>query len=451
VAPPQRLTMAATASDARIVRPVARLRGTIVPPGDKSISHRVAMLGALAEGETVAENFLPGADCLSTLAILRSLSVESALEPLPDGRIRLSVRGMGLRGLREPADILDAGNSGTSLRLFSGILAGQPFLSVLTGDASLRSRPIGRVVEPLRQMGAQLWARDGDRLPPLAIRGGALRGIDYATPVASAQVKSAILLAGLFATGETRVHEPAASRDHTERMLRAMGADVRTAGTSISVRPPTEPLRPLRLRVPGDISAAAFWLVAALVHPDAEITVRGVGINPTRTGIIDALHAMGGQIEVRNPREEGGEPVADLVARSSRLRGTVIAGDLIPRLIDEIPVLALAAAFAEGDTIIADAAELRVKESDRIATTARELRRLGAEVEERPDGLVIHGGTRLRGAACASDGDHRLAMTVAVAGLLAEGETVVEDAGCVNVSYPTFWHDLAAIAGASSA
>lgn len=443
--------MTITASDARVVRPAAQLRGAIAPPGDKSISHRVAMLGALAEGETVAENFLPGADCLSTLAILRTLGVESALEPQPDGRPRLTVRGVGLHGLREPADVLDAGNSGTSLRLFSGLLAGQPFFSVLTGDASLRGRPVGRVVEPLRLMGAQLWARDGDRLPPLAIRGSTLRGIDYATPVASAQVKSAILLAGLFATGETRVREPAASRDHTERLLRAMGVELRSEGAAIALRPPSAPLRPLRLRVPGDISAAAFWLVAALAHPDAEIVVRGVGMNPTRTGIIDALRAMGGQIEVLNPREEGGEPVADLAARSSRLRGTVVAGDLIPRLIDEVPVLALAAAFAEGDTIIADAAELRVKESDRIATTARELRRLGAHVEERPDGLVVHGGARLRGAVCVSEGDHRLAMTIAVAGLLAEGETVVEDAGCVSVSYPAFWQDVKTLAGLSPA
>lgn len=434
---------------ARTVRPAARLRGEVRLPGDKSISHRVAMFGALAAGRTTAENFLPGADCRSTLAILRALGVESTLEVEARGTTHLTVEGVGLHGLREPDDVLDAGNSGTSLRLFSGLLAGQPFLSILTGDASLRSRPAARVIEPLRQMGADLRARAGDRLPPLVINGGALRGIGYATPVASAQVKSAVLLAGLFATGETSVTEPAASRDHTERLLRAMGADVRRDGLTVSVRPPEAELCPLDLRIPGDISAAAFWLVAALAHPDAEITLRGVGLNPTRSGIVDVLRQMGGEIEVLEERSQGGEPVADLVAHSSRLRGVEVRGAIIPRLIDELPALALAAALADGATMIADAAELRVKESDRIATTARELRRFGVGVEERADGMTIQGGTRLSGAVCTPDGDHRLAMTVAIAGLLAGGDTVVEDAACVAVSYPAFWQDLAMLSGAA--
>lgn len=454
MAAPHRPTMTTSSAappggSARIVRPAARLRGEVRLPGDKSISHRVAMFGAIGAGRTTAENFLPGADCRSTLAILRALGVESTLDVATDGVTRLTVEGVGLHGLREPDDVLDAGNSGTSLRLFSGLLAGQPFFSVLTGDASLRSRPAARVITPLRQMGGEIHARAGDNLPPLVIRGGALHGISYATPVASAQVKSAVLLAGLYAAGATTVIEPAASRDHTERLLRAMGAAISIDGLAVTVRPPAGELAPLDLRIPGDISAAAFWLVAALTHADAEITLRDVGMNPTRTGIIDVLRQMGGDIEVLEERSQGGEPVANLVARSSRLRGVEVRGAIIARLIDEVPALALAAARAAGDTMIADAAELRVKESDRIATTARELRRFGVEVDEHLDGMTIHGGARLRGATCTPDGDHRLAMTVAVAGLLAGGDSVVEDAGCVAVSYPTFWQDLAALSGAA--
>jgi 3-phosphoshikimate 1-carboxyvinyltransferase len=445
------MTTSSTSSTARRVAPATRLRGEIWPPGDKSISHRVAMFGAIAAGRSTAENFLTGADCLSTLSILAALSVESSIEPLADGRGRMVVNGSGFRGLREAADVLDAGNSGTTMRLMTGLLSPQPFLSIISGDASLRSRPMARVIEPLRRMGADLHGRGGDRLPPLVIAGRPLHGVDTTLPVASAQVKSSLVLAGLYAEGPSTIREPAATRDHTERLLRAMGAHVTSSGCEVRVEPVQDQLEPLNVRVPGDISAAAFWLVAALAHPDAEIVLRGVGMNETRTGIVDALRAMGGSISVEDEREQGGEPVADLVARSSHLRGTVIEGALIPRLIDEIPVLAVAAAVADGDTIVHDAAELRVKESDRIAATARELRRFGARIDEHDDGMTIHGGTELHAATGRSDGDHRLAMTIAVAALLAKGETSVEDAEAVTVSYPDFWADLGRLSGAPAA
>ena len=430
----------------RAVRRPRRLRGAVRLPGDKSISHRAALFGAIAAGETRVENFLVGADCLSTVACLRALGVEAAFKDGPRGRV-LAVRGVGLDGLREPADVLDCGNSGTTMRLLAGLLAGQPFLSVLSGDASLRARPMARVLAPLRAMGAHVHGRGGDRLPPLVLGGGPLRGTRHRLSVASAQVKSALVLAGMYADGDTWVQEPANSRDHTEAMLTAMGAPLVADGTTVRVRRPDHPLRPLHVRVPGDISAAAFWLVASACHPDAEVRVEGVGLNPTRAGVIEALRAMGADLTVDNERLEGGERVGDVTVRSARLRGTVLAGALIPRLIDELPVLALAAAVAEGDTIVRDAAELRVKETDRIATTTEQLGRLGARIEPTADGMVMHGGALLRGARCRSYGDHRLAMTLAVAGLLAGGETVVEDAGAVDVSYPTFWHDLAHLGG----
>ena len=430
----------------RTVRRPSRLRGTIRLPGDKSISHRAALFGAIGEGETRVDNFLLGADCLSTVACVRALGVDVEVEQTPDGG-EVVVHGAGLTGLREPADVLDCGNSGTTMRLLTGLLAGQPFLSVLTGDASLRSRPMARVLEPLRAMGAHTHGRDGDRLPPLVLGGGPLTATRHRLPVASAQVKSALLLAGLYAEGDTWVQEPANSRDHTEMMLVAMGAPLVADGTIVRVRRPDQPLRPLHLRVPGDISAAAFWLVAGACHPDAEVRVEGAGLNPTRAGVVEALRAMGADLTVERERVEGGELVGDIVVRSSRLHGTVLEGALIPRAIDEIPVLALAAALAEGDTIVRDAAELRVKETDRIATTTEQLGRLGARIEPTPDGMVIHGDAPLRGARCHSHGDHRLAMTLAVAGLLAGGETVIEDAGAVDVSYPAFWDDLTYLGG----
>ena len=404
------------------------------------------MLGALASGRSTVRRFLISEDTQSTLSCLRALGIDCRLEEEGQGVATLAISGVGLRGLREPDDVLDAGNSGTTLRLISGILSGQPFLSVLTGDASLRSRPVDRVIEPLRRMGAQLQARDDDRLPPLTIRGGGLRAIRYRLPVPSAQVKSAVLLAGLFAKEETIIEEPIATRDHTERMLRAMGADVRREGPGVRLDPPSE-LSALDLEVPGDMSAAAFWLVAAAVHPDAEITLSKVGVNPTRAGLLDVLSRMGADIDIGEQRLAGEEPVADITVRGSQLEGIEVAGDMIPRLIDELPALAVAATFARGRTVVRDAAELRVKETDRIAAITTQLRLLGATIEERPDGFVIEGGGGLRGANVSGGGDHRLTMALAMAGLLAEGETVVEDEESVAVSYPNFWQDLAEVSG----
>lgn len=426
------------------VRPARRLEGAVTAPGDKSVSHRAAILNALASGRAVVDNFLPADDCLATLDCLRALGVDLSLER-GEGGARLVVEGRGPDGLREPAVALDARNSGTTMRLLAGVLAGRPFLSVLTGDSSLLTRPMGRIVAPLREMGAQVHGRDGDTLAPLTIRGGPLRGIDYRLPVASAQVKSALLLAGLQAEGETRLTEPAPSRDHTERMLRAMGASLRSEGETL-VLSPSGVLAPLSMRVPGDISAAAFWLVAGAVHPNAEIRLEGVGVNPTRAGVIEALRMMGADLRVQNEREEDGEPRADLTVRSSRLRGVRIAGPLVVRLIDEVPVLAVAAALAQGRTVISDVAELRVKESDRVAATVGELRKLGARIEGSDDALVIEGVPALTGARCDSRGDHRLAMALAVAGLVAQGETVISGADAVGVSYPGFWDDLRTLA-----
>jgi 3-phosphoshikimate 1-carboxyvinyltransferase len=390
----------------------------------------------------VIHNFLPGEDCLSTLRVLRALGVESTLDESGETPV-LHISGVGLGGLREPADVLDCGNSGTTMRLMSGVLAGQPFLSMLSGDDSLRTRPMARVVEPLREMGARVDGRDSGRLAPLAIRGGGLHGIRYHLPVASAQVKSCVLLAGLFAQGETVVEEPELTRDHTERMLRAMGARIEREGLAVRLTP-GDRLQPLSMRVPNDISAAAFWMVAAAVHPDAEIRLKGVGINPTRTGIIHALLSMGADLAIEEDRVIAGEPVADIVVRSSRLQGTVVEGDLVSRLIDEAPALAVAAAFAQGQTVIRDASELRAKESDRIATVVTQLAALGARITEHEDGMTIEGGgpSSLRGGDVESFGDHRLAMALAVAGL-ASSEVRLRDADAVAVSYPTFWSDLA--------
>ncbi len=431
-----------SASDSRLVHPARRLRGEVRVPGDKSISHRALLLNAIAEGEAIISNLGPGADCTSTVRCLKALGVD--VDVRPDGTIRIV--GGGLHGLREAADVLDAGNSGTTTRLLTGLLAGQEFFSVITGDGSLRGRPMKRIIDPLRRMGGQLWARKGDSLLPIAIRGSHLTAIDYPLPVASAQLKSALLLAGLYAEGATTVREPQLSRDHTERMLRAQGADLRVDGRVITLTPGRR-LSALSVDVPGDISSAAFWLVAAAVHPDAEIVVRDVGVNPGRTGILEALAAMGADVEVVPRGERAGEPVADLVARSSVLRATRIAGDLVPRLIDEIPVLAVAAIFADGETTFADASELRVKETDRVAALVTELGRLGAEVRELPDGLAIRGGRRLRGARCQSYRDHRMAMALAIAGLVAEGETVVDGSQAADVSYPEFWEELERLAG----
>lgn len=419
-----------------VTRP-RRLRGTLTPPGDRSISVRAALFNALAEGEARVSNYGPGDDCASALAVLRGLG--AAIEPSGDGFV------IGDSPLSEPGDVLDAGNSGTVMRLSAGALAGLPFFSVLTGDASLRRRPMGRVVAPLREMGAAISAREGGRLAPLAIHGGELRGIRYTMPVASAQVKSCLLLAGLFAEGETVLEQPAVSRDHTERAFRAMGVPVEERGLELRMRPGR--LHALDVTVPGDISAAAFWMVAAACHPDAEVRAKGIGINPSRTGILDVLSAMGAGVTVENERDVGGEPVADVVVRSSELQAVEIAGDLIPRVQDEIPVLALAACFARGTTVVADAEELRVKETDRIRAIVTELRRLGADVEETPDGMTVSGGRALRGVEGENYGDHRMAMMLGVAGLVVEGRTTVEG-DVASVTYPSFWSDLRRLAEA---
>ena len=425
------------------VRPVARLAGTAEVPGDKSISHRAALLGALAEGPTEIHGYLEAEDCLRTIAAVQALGADVTRK----GPGHYRIVGAGLRGLQEPADVIDCGNSGTTARLLLGVLAGQPFWTVLTGDASLRQRPMGRVAAPLGRMGATLVGRAEATRLPLAIKGlRPLRAIAHASPVASAQVKSAVLLAGLYADGPVSVTEPAPSRDHSERMLRQFGARVATDGRTVTLTPGD--LRGTTVHVPGDISSAAFLLVAAAVVGDARVTLARVGVNPTRTGILDVLRAMGAQIaaEPSGPADDG-EPTASLGLGSTALRATSVGGALVPRLLDEIPALAVAAATAGGTTTIGDAAELRVKESDRLAALARELAKMGVRVDERPDGMVIPGPQRFRGARVSSGGDHRMAMALTVAGLVADGETVVEDTACVATSFPQFAETLNALAG----
>jgi 3-phosphoshikimate 1-carboxyvinyltransferase len=418
------------------------LGGALSVPGDKSISHRSLILNAIAQGDALVQGLSGGEDVISTMRCLQAMGVN--IEPAGAiGSYRIQGRGAELE---EPTDILDAGNSGTSMRLLSGILASQSFASIITGDGSLRSRPMQRIVQPLKQMGAQIMGRQNDSLAPLVIRGGSLRGIEYDLPMASAQVKSAIMLAGLSASGATVIHQPALSRDHTERMMLAMGGKVEESGLDLTIHPAE--LKAVDITVPGDISSAAFWMVAGLCHPNARILVRGVGLNPSRTGIVDVLQEMGAgdALQLIDERTEGGEPVADILVTSTELHGIEIGGDLIPRLLDEVPILAVAACFATGDTVIRDAAELRVKESNRIATTASELTRLGSDIETTEDGMVIHGKgpetSSLKGAECESHGDHRLAMSMAVAGLIADGETTVHGAPDASVSYPEFWQDL---------
>ncbi|MFT0788358.1 3-phosphoshikimate 1-carboxyvinyltransferase [Synechococcus sp. H55.10] len=439
----------ASSPDLLTLSPVRGLRGQIKVPGDKSISHRALMLGSLAEGETVIHGLLLGEDPRSTAACFRALG--AGIPELNSECVR--IQGVGLDRLQEPTDVLDAGNSGTTLRLMLGILAGQRgrFFAV-TGDRSLRSRPMGRVVEPLRQMGANIWGRAGGALAPLAVQGGSLQGIHYHSPVASAQVKSCLLLAGLLAEGTTQVTEPALSRDHSERMLRAFGAqihvDVETKTVAVVGG---SRLVGQTVQVPGDISSAAFWLVAASIVPESELLLQDVGLNPSRTGVLQVLQEMGADIQVENRREMAGEPLGDLRVRSARLRGCSIGGDLIPTLIDEIPVLAVAAAFAEGTTVIRDAAELRVKESDRLAAIAQELSRMGAQVTEYPDGLEIKGGIPLQGAEVDSHADHRIAMSLMVAALAAQGSTTLRGADCARISYPDFIPTLQRLINPSSA
>lgn len=426
-----------TNTDSITVQPSRGLRGEITVPGDKSISHRAVMFGAISRGESRITGFLNGEDSLGTARAFRLMGIR--IDEI--GPTELIVHGKGIDGLSEPTDVLDLGNSGTSMRLLTGLLAGQSFFSVLTGDQYLRKRPMGRVTGPLAAMGAGIDGRDGGKLAPLAIRGSRLRGMHYESPIASAQVKSAVLLAGLYADGETSVSEPEKSRDHTERMLSGFGATVRVEGLKATVMGRPELVgRPVA--VPGDISSAAFFIVAATIVPGSELLIRNVGVNPTRTGIIDALRQMGANISLENQRDEAGEPVADLLVRSSSLKGITLGGEIIPRMIDEVPVLAVAAALAEGETMIRDAKELRVKETDRIATMATELRKVGAEVEELPDGMRVVGGKPLDGAICESHGDHRVAMSMLVAGLVAKGETTVNGTRWIETSFPGFEQTL---------
>jgi len=424
--------------DLVIQRPVegVSLQGRIRIPGDKSISHRALMLGALAQGETIIRGLLLGEDPYSTASCFRAVGAE--ISELNTEEVR--VKGIGLGNLIEPLDVLDAGNSGTTLRLMLGILASHPdrFFTV-TGDSSLRSRPMSRVVKPLQQMGAQIWGRKQNSLAPLAIQGQALTPIHYHSPIASAQVKSCILLAGLMTKGQTTVTEPALSRDHSERMLRAFGADltVNSETNSVTVTGQAQ-LTGQTVIVPGDISSAAFWLVAGAIVPGSDLTIENVGINPTRTGVLEILERMGADITIENSREVAGEPVADLRVRHSQLKACEISGDVIPRLIDEIPILAVAAVFAKGTTIVKDAEELRVKESDRITVMATQLNQMGAAVNELPDGMEITGGTTLKGTDVDSYTDHRIAMSLAIAALNASGTTTVHRAEAAAISYPDF-------------
>jgi 3-phosphoshikimate 1-carboxyvinyltransferase len=402
------------------------------------------MFNAIAEGKAEITHFLPGADCLSTIACFRAMGVQ--IEQHAD---RVVVHGVGLRGLREPSDVLDCGNSGTTLRLMTGLLAGiDGMYAVLTGDASLRSRPQRRIVDPLRALGAVLDGRQHGALAPISVRGATIHGGQYELPIASAQVKSALLLAALSGDGVMTVSGRIDGRDHTERMLAGMSIDIQTRGNVVTLTPPVHPVFPyaLSLRVPGDPSSAAFWWVAAAIHPNAELTTIGVGMNPTRIGALEVLRAMGARVTVSNMRTEGSEPVADVTVASSSLSGTTINGAIIPALIDEIPVLAVAAAMASGQTIIADAAELKAKETDRIQTVVEALEAMGVRVEATPDGMIIEGRGHLDAAAVDSHGDHRLAMAWAVAALVAHGEMHIAGSDAVDVSYPDFWRDLAAIA-----
>jgi len=418
----------------------SRLRGELRVPGDKSISHRIALLGALADGTSQASGFLDSLDTRSTLEALTALGVSWSLQ----GDV-LEVEGKGYQGLREPGDVIDVGNSGTTIRLLSGILAACPFFCVLTGDGSIRRRPMLRIVEPLRKMGAVVEGRKGGELAPLAIRGGGLRGIDFTMPVPSAQVKSALILAALAAEGTTAIRGDRGSRDHTERMARRMGADLEVSEGLILVRPST--LKAVKTEVPGDFSSASFFMAAAVLVPSSEVYLRDVGLNPTRAGFLGVINSMGAMVMEEGYRSEDLEPRGNLMARGASLRGVEVEGWRVPSLIDELPLLAVVATQAQGETRVRGAAELRHKESDRIRAVVEELRKMGADIAEESDGFTVRGKTRLRGARVYSHGDHRIAMSLAVAALCAEGETIIEGWECVDISYPGFAEDLAALLG----
>jgi 3-phosphoshikimate 1-carboxyvinyltransferase len=424
-----------------VITPGYALTGACSVPGDKSISHRAVMFGSIAAGETRIRNFLDGGDCRATVEVMRALGVEIEAATPTD----LVVGGRGLDGLQEPADVLDCGNSGTTIRLLLGLLAGQKFASFLTGTAQIRRRPMGRVVRPLRGMGADIMGRQNGDYAPLGIRPSRLRGVEYDMPVASAQVKSCVVLAGLYSQGLTVVREPGPARDHTERMLAAMGAPVTVLGRKVTSERPDQPLKPLDITVPGDLSSAAFLLAAGAIVPGSRITIRDVGVNPTRTGIVEALQAMGAQITYLNTRLEGGEPVADLEVCAGELHGATFGGEAIVTMIDELPMLAVAATQAQGRTVVRDASELRVKETDRIATTVGELRKMGANIEPTSDGFIIEGPTPLIGAPVEGHGDHRLAMAMTIAGLVAQKPTVVYGSHVTADSFPGFEVTLQAL------
>lgn len=417
------------------IKKQTNLKGILTVPGDKSISHRAVMFGSLARGTTRISHFLEGADCLSTISCFRKMGIE-----IDRNKDEILVHGRGLHGLTAPTEILDVGNSGTTTRLISGILAGQTFTSELDGDDSIRTRPMKRIMTPLASMGADITSRLDNGCAPLIIHGRPLHAAHYDSPVASAQVKSCVLLAGMYADGITSVTEPFLSRNHTEIMLNYFGAEITSEGTTASIRP--EPVLEGRdIQVPGDISSAAYFIAAGLLTPGSEILLKNVGINPTRAGIIKVCMDMGADITLLNESTEG-EPTADLLIRTSSLKGTTIEGSIIPTLIDEIPMIAVMAAFAEGTTIIRDAQELKVKESDRIAVMVDNLRRMGADIEGTDDGMIIHGGRPLHGAVIDSHLDHRIAMSFAVAGTICDGTVEILNGECVNISYPEFYHDL---------
>lgn len=415
-----------------VIQKIKKAVGQIKVPGDKSISHRAVMLGSLANGVTEISGFLKGADCLSTIDCFRKMGIDIDI----NGE-NVTVHGNGLRGLKKPDEMLYTGNSGTTTRLLCGILAGQNFDTSITGDASIQKRPMGRVVQPLSMMGAKIE----NEYCPLYITGTKLHGIDYKMPVASAQVKTAIILAGLYADGETVIHEIEKSRDHTELMLSAMGADLTVDNLDITVKP-TNDLTAVNVDVPGDISSAAFFLVLGAIMPNSQITVINVGINPTRTGIINVLKDMGADITLENVHTSAGETVADITVRSSSLKGTTVGGDIIPRLIDELPIIAVAAVFADGQTVIKDAQELKVKETNRIRAVVDEFNKCGIAITETDDGMIINGGKSIHGADFKTYGDHRMAMSLTVLAQLADGESTLDDSDCACVSYPTFFDDF---------
>lgn len=412
------------------------LKGEVVVPGDKSISHRSIILGSLASGTTEVDNFLQGADCLSSIDCFRKMGIN-----IENNGTKVIIKGKGIHGLCKPNDVLDVGNSGTTTRLMSGILAAQSFTTHVNGDSSIQKRPMGRIMTPLSLMGADIKSDLGNGCAPLTITGTALHGIDYVSPVASAQVKSAILLAGLYAEGNTSVTEPYVSRNHTELMFEEFGVDINTTGTTATVSPCNK-LTGVHVVVPGDISSAAYFIVAGLITPNSAITIKNVGINPTRDGIIKVCKDMGGDITLSNVSDKTGEPVADITVKTSDLHGITIGGEIIPTLIDELPIIALLACFASGETIIKDAQELKVKESNRIDVMVNNLHDMNADITATDDGMIIRGGKTLNGATIDSKLDHRIAMTFAIAGLNADDDTKILGADCVNISYPTFYKDL---------